>query len=616
MKIVFVGHVDHGKSTLIGRILEQTGSLPEGKLEGLRNACEQQGRKFEYAFVLDALAEEQQQNITIDTTQIQFRTAKRGYTIIDAPGHQEFLKNMITGAASADAAIVVIAADEGAREQSRRHGQLLSLLGISQVLVAVNKMDLVDYSEAAFRAIEREYAGYLQTLAINARGFVPVSATSGANVESGNASLSWFKGPTLLGAIDQFDPPPSLSEQPLRFPVQDVYRLENRRVLVGRVESGTVRVGDDLLFSPHHKTARVAAIERWPATAMESAGAGESVGITLQDQIFIERGHIASHQSDGPVESNRIHARVFWIGHEPLRVGASYGLKLVTQSVDCVVVALGNVTDAGTLGLEPADRSELRVNEVAELTLQTRGPLVLDNHDRIPALGRFVLTAGGSLVGGGIISGALYTAAKAAKSDNIFWSESEVTAERRARRNRHRGAVVWLTGLSGAGKSTIARSLETELFRRAMHTYILDGDNLRHGLNANLGFAPEDRAENIRRVSEVAKLMADAGTVVITSFISPYRADRARARAIALQASAEFIEVFVDAPLAICEQRDPKGLYQKARAGELKGFTGIDAPYEAPEDPEIIVRTDEQSPAESVDAILSELLPRLRLETP
>lgn len=391
--------------------------------------------------------------------------------------------------------------------------------------------------------------------------------------------------------------------------------MENRRIIVGRVESGTVRVGDELLFSPHHKTARVATIERWPAMVAESAAAGESVGITLQDQIFIERGHIASHQSDGPVESNRIHARVFWIGHEPLRVGASYDLKLVTQSVDCEVVALGNVTDAGLLGFASDDRTELRVNEVGEVTLQTRGPVVLDNHDRIPALGRLVLADGGSLVGGGIIFGAVYTAAKAAKSDNIFWSESEVTAERRARRNRHRGAVVWLTGLSGAGKSTIARSLETELFRRAMHTYILDGDNLRHGLNANLGFAPEDRAENIRRVSEVAKLMADAGTVVITSFISPYRADRARARAIALQASAEFIEVFVDAPLAICEQRDPKGLYQKARAGELKGFTGIDAPYEAPEDPEIVVRTDEQSPAESVDTILAELLPRLRLET-
>jgi bifunctional enzyme CysN/CysC len=253
------------------------------------------------------------------------------------------------------------------------------------------------------------------------------------------------------------------------------------------------------------------------------------------------------------------------------------------------------------------------MNEVGEVTLQTRAPLVFDNHERVPSLGRFILADEDHLVGGGIIAGGLYTTSNAVKSDNIFWSESEVTAERRAKRNQHRGAVIWLTGLSGAGKSTIARALEKELFQLSMHTYVLDGDNLRHGLNANLGFAPEDRAENIRRVSEVAKLMADAGTVVITSFISPYRNDRARARAIALQAGAEFVEIFVDAPLAVCEQRDPKGLYQKARAGELKGFTGIDAPYEPPEDPEITVRTDQQSPGESVDAILVELLPRLRL---
>jgi bifunctional enzyme CysN/CysC len=333
----------------------------------------------------------------------------------------------------------------------------------------------------------------------------------------------------------------------------------------------------------------------------------------LRDHIFIERGHIASHETDAPIESNRVHAKIFWIGAEPLQPGARYRLKLVTQNVECHIVAVGNVIDAATLDSTPTQRAELRINEVAEVTLQTRAPLVLDNHDRVPSMGRFVLADGGNLVGGGIISGAVYTSRKEIKSENIFWSESEITAERRAVRNQHRGAVVWLTGLSGAGKSTIARALEKELFRLSMHTYVLDGDNLRHGLNANLGFAPEDRAENIRRVSEVAKLMADAGAVVITSFISPYRADRARARTIALQAGAEFGEIFVDAPLAVCERRDPKGLYQKARAGELKGFTGIDAPYEPPEDPEIVVRTDQQTPAECIAQVLTELLPRLRL---
>ncbi|HYJ06870.1 MAG TPA: adenylyl-sulfate kinase [Chthoniobacterales bacterium] len=616
MKLVFVGHVDHGKSTLIGRILEETGSLPEGKIEALRASSQAQGRPFEYAFVLDALSEEQEQNITIDTTQIQFRTARRNYVIIDAPGHQEFLKNMITGAASADAAVVVIAADEGVREQSRRHGQLLSLLGIQQLIIAVNKMDLVNYAEAPFREIEKNYSAFLHELGLKPDAFIPISSSTGVNVtREGGATVAWFKGRNLLQAIDELPAPASAEKQPLRFPIQDVYRMENRRIFAGRIESGTLRVGDQLLFSPHNKTARVATIERWGGASPESARAGESIGITLHDHIFIERGHVASHENDAPIESNRVHAKVFWIGPEPLRVGARYRLKLVTQDVECHVAAVGKVIDAATLDSAAIDRAELRINEVAEITLQTRAPLVLDNHDRVPSMGRFVLADGGTLVGGGIISGAVYSSRKEIKSENIFWSESEITAERRALRNQHRGAVVWLTGLSGAGKSTIARALENELFRLSMHTYVLDGDNLRHGLNSNLGFAPEDRAENIRRVSEVAKLMADAGTVVITSFISPYRADRTRARAIALQAGAEFVEIFVDAPLAVCEQRDPKGLYQKARAGQLKGFTGIDAPYEPPEDPEIAVRTHEQTAGESVSQILAELLPRLRLQS-
>jgi bifunctional enzyme CysN/CysC len=614
VKIVFVGHVDHGKSTLIGRILEKTGSLAEGKIEALRASCEVQGRPFEYAFLLDALSEEQEQNITIDTTQIRFRTVSRDYVIIDAPGHQEFLKNMITGAASADAAVIVVAVDEGVREQSRQHGQMLGLLGIRRVIVAVNKMDLAGYAETPFRQVEKDYGAFLRTLGIEARSFVPLSARAGVNLAGGDrAPMPWFTGPGLLQAIDELEPAESAVDLPLRFPIQDVYRIENRRVLAGRIESGTVKVGDQLLFSPHHKTARVATIERWPSRLTESACTGDSIGITLQEHIFVERGHVASHEADGPIESNRVRARIFWMGSAPLRVGARYRLKLATQDVECHVVMVGSVMNAATLESAPTERPELRVNEVGEVTLQTRAPLVLDNHDRIPGMGRFVLAENDTLVGGGIVSGGVYPSRGKIKSENIFWSESEITAAGRAIRNDHRGAVVWLTGLSGAGKSTIARAVEKELFRRSMHTYVLDGDNLRHGLNSNLGFSPEDRTENIRRVAEVAKLMADAGTVVITSFISPYRADRARARAIALQAGAEFVEIFVDAPLAICEERDPKGLYQKARAGKLKGFTGIDAPYERPSDPEIVVRTDELTAEESVDRILAELLPRLRL---
>jgi bifunctional enzyme CysN/CysC len=615
LKIVFVGHVDHGKSTLIGRILVETDSLAEGKVESIRQACQDQGSTFEYAFVLDALSEEQEQNITIDTTQIQFQSAHRAYVIIDAPGHQEFLKNMITGAANADAAVVVIAADEGVREQSRRHGQLLDLLGVRQVIVVVNKIDLAAFSEERFREIEKEYAVFLQGLGITPRAFIPISASTGENVTTdGDGAMPWYSGDNLLKALDALDDPASVDDQPLRFPVQDVYRMENRRVVAGRIESGTIRIGEQLVFSPHNKSARVATIERWGKEPAELARAGESIGITLSDHVFIERGHIASHETDAPVESNRVHAKIFWIGREPLRAGAGYRLQLVTQDVECEVVAVGKVIDAGTLDSSGLDGGEVKMNEVAEITLQTRAPLVFDNHHRVPNLGRLVLVEGSTIVGGGIIAGAVYTSRKQIKSENIFWSESEITAERRAARNGHRGAVVWLTGLSAAGKSTIARGLDNELFRRGMNTYVLDGDNLRHGLNSNLGFAPEDRAENIRRVSEVAKLMADAGTVVITSFISPYRLDRRLAREIALQAGAEFVEVFVNAPLAVCEERDPKGLYQKARAGQLKGFTGIDAPYEAPEDPEIVVHTHEQTATESVDLILSELLPRLKLK--
>jgi bifunctional enzyme CysN/CysC len=327
-------------------------------------------------------------------------------------------------------------------------------------------MDLVDYSESRFQEIERTYGEFLQTLGLEAAAFVPISASSGVNVVGkSHSALLWFKGPSLLQAIDQLEAAESDAQQPLRFPIQDVFRMENRRVLAGRIESGTLRVGDQLLFSPHHKTARVATIERWPASAVESAAAGESIGITLRDHIFIERGHIASHEVDAPVESNRVHARVFWIGAEPLRVGARYRLKLVTQEVECHVVALGNVIDAATLDPAAVERGELRLNEVGDVTLQTRAPLVLDNHERVPTMGRFVLVDGDSLAGGGVISGALYTRSKAVKSENIFWSESEITAGRRALRNQHRGAVVWLTGLSGAGKSTIARSLEKELFQ-------------------------------------------------------------------------------------------------------------------------------------------------------
>jgi len=612
LRVVFVGHVDHGKSTLSGRILHDTGSVPDGKVDEIKKACAAERMEFEFAFLLDALLEEQKQNVTIDTTEIPFRTTRREYAIIDAPGHKEFLKNMITGASRADAAILVISADEGVREQSRRHAYLLSMLGIKHVIVVVNKMDLVDYSENRFREIEQEYRKFLRELGLDARTFIPASAKEGENVARSSMKIKWYCAASVLEALDMLDPQQREVDLPLRFCVQDVYRFDRRRIIAGRIETGTLRVGDQLVFSPANKSSVVAAIERWNIQENVPAVAGDSIGITLSEQIFVERGYVASHENETPIEANRFHADLFWIVREPLRVGHLYSLRLATQDVKCEVVSIERVMDSSTLESKGDGREQLERNEIGRLTIQTRGRLVIDNHDRIPNLGRFVIIDDGKICGGGTIFGGVYTDRTVAKSKNIFWTEGKITARARAMRSGHRGAVIWLTGLSGAGKSTIAQALERELFQRAMHTYVLDGDNIRHGLNSNLGFAPDDRVENIRRVSEVAKLMADAGTVVITAFISPYRMDRSRAREIALEGNAGFIEVFVDAPLEVCEARDPKNLYKKARAGQIREFTGIDAPYEAPEDPEIVVRTDQQTVDESVATILEQLLPRLR----
>jgi bifunctional enzyme CysN/CysC len=615
LKIVFVGHVDHGKSTLIGRILHDTGSLPEGKISSIQKACTEEGMEFEYAFLLDALLEEQKQNVTIDTTQIPFRTTRRQYVIIDAPGHKEFLKNMITGASRADAAVLVIAANEGVREQSRRHAYLLSLLGVKQVIVVVNKMDLADFSEERFRSIEDEYRKFLGGLGLSGQVFIPASARQGDNVAKRSTSkMNWYRGPTLLDSLDELEDAVPPVHMPLRFCVQDVYRFDERRIIAGRVETGRLRVGESVVFSPANKSAVVATIEGWNSSPIEEAIAGDSIGITFAEQIFVERGYVASHQAQTPIETNRFHADLFWMAQKPFAAGMACALQLGTQDVKCQLVSIEQIMDSSTLETTSEQRTEIARNEVGRVTIQTRAPLVLDNHDRIPNLGRFVLVRDGVICGGGIVFGGMYTDRIAVKSKNIFWNEGKITTSRRMAHNGHRGAVVWLTGLSGAGKSTIAHALENELFDRGMHTYVLDGDNIRHGLNSNLGFSPEDRVENIRRVGEVARLMADSGAVAITAFISPYRLDRRRAREIALEGKVEFIEVFVDAPLAVCEERDPKNLYRRARAGEIRDFTGVDAPYETPEDAEIVVRTEKQTIEESVATIMERLLPQLRTD--
>src|SRR5205807_1304652 len=348
LRVVFVGHVDHGKSTLIGRILHDTGSLPEGKIEQIKKACAAEGMGFEFAFLLDALLEEQKQNVTIDTTEIPFRTPRRQYAIIDAPGHKEFLKNMITGASRADAAILVISADEGVREQSRRHAYLLSMLGIKHLIVVVNKMDLVDYSEKRFREIEQEYRKFLRELGLEARTFIPASAREGENVAQASAKMKWYGAASVLEALDSLGPQERDVDLPLRFCVQDVYRFDGRRIIAGRIETGTLRAGDQLVFSPANKSSVVATIERWNAPSNGPAVAGDSIGIMLSEQIFVERGYVASHENDTPIETNRFHADLFWIVREPLQVGHPYDLRLATQEVKCEIASIEEVMDSST----------------------------------------------------------------------------------------------------------------------------------------------------------------------------------------------------------------------------------------------------------------------------
>ena len=614
-RVVIVGHVDHGKSTLVGRLLYETGSLPEGRYEQIQAICRRRNMPFEWAFLMDALQAERDQNITIDVSQIWFHSDLRNYVIIDAPGHKEFLKNMVTGAATADAALLLIAANEGVQEQSRRHAYLLSLLGVGRVLVLVNKMDLVNYSSSVFAEIEAEYRAFLKHLRIEPIRFIPISARDGVNlVEAQSKNLEWYDGPALLDALDQLEAPKSASDGPLRFAVQDVYRFDERRIIAGRVESGSLRVGEQVLFAPANKESTVASIEAWQAPARSVARSGQSVGITLKEQIFVERGQIAATANAMPIETNRFRARLFWMGDRPLTLGRRYKLKLLTQEVECQVASIDRVIDASSLETTSSIRRSVGRNEVAEITIQTRGPVVLDNYDVLPISGRFVLVDENDVAGGGIVFGGQYLDRVPSRSSNISWAEGHLSLRERIERNGHRGLVVWFTGLSGAGKSTLAYALERELFDRQIHVCVMDGDNLRHGLNANLSFSPEDRVENIRRAAEVAKLMAMTGLVVITSFISPYRADRRKARQIVSSGGIEFVEIHISAPIEVCESRDPKALYQKARAGLIRGFTGIDAPYESPEDPELVLKTGQESIQTSLNQLLAFVIPLLRLD--
>jgi bifunctional enzyme CysN/CysC len=403
LRIVIVGHVDHGKSTLVGRLIHETGSLPEGKLEAIKAISERRGMPFEWAFLMDAIQAERDQGITIDTTQIWFKTAKRPYVIIDAPGHKEFLKNMVTGAASSEAALLLIDAAEGVQEQSRRHGYLLSLLGVKQVAVLVNKMDLVGYSADRFGQVAEDYRGYLAGLGVQPSCIIPVSAREGDNMVAHSTRMPWYQGPTVLQALDGFEYKELPTERPLRMPVQDVYKFDQRRIIAGRIESGRLEVGDEVIFSPSNKTAKIKTVEAWHVPELpEAASAGQSVGVTLTEQIFVERGEVMSHLEAAPVESNVFRARLFWLGHNPLRVGSTYTLKFGTLEAPVAVVAIDRVVDTTDLSTRAADKIER--NGAGEVVLRTKRMLALDEHHQNPITGRFVLVENYLPVGGGIVS--------------------------------------------------------------------------------------------------------------------------------------------------------------------------------------------------------------------
>ena len=590
LRLVVVGHVDHGKSTLIGRLFYDTGSLPEGKYEQLVAIARRRGVPFEFANLMDALQAERDQNITIDTTQIWFRTAKREYVIIDAPGHKEFVKNMVTGAARADAALIIIDASEGVQEQTRRHGYLLRLIGVRQVVVVVNKMDLVDYSQNVFDTVTSEYRDFLSGIGVNAQIFIPVSARQGDNIATRGENLKWFNGPAVLEALDSIPDAAAITNQPLRFPIQDVYRFDHRRILAGRIEAGTLRTGDQLLFLPSGRTSVVRSIESWNSPQVESLSAGDPAGVTLSDQLFVERGSVAVHADDAPSLATEFTARIFWLGRTPLAAGKRYKLKLVTQEVECEIKTLEEVVDASTVQTI-AGADSVRTNDAAKVVIHTRRPVAIDRFEKVPTLGRLVLVDGFDVAGGGIVVDVpeRFAAANVVAEAGVNADVSQVARGERHLRHGHRGAVVWLTGVPGSGKTTVAKALERQLFERHIQVFVLDGDNIRPGLSSDLGVSGSDREENMRRVAEVAKLFAEAGAVCIVSFTSPTRAERERARRV--------MEI-EDGPIPFMETY-------------LRTANDSSSQYEPPEHPEVTL-ADNVSLDERVDRVMELLMRQIR----
>jgi bifunctional enzyme CysN/CysC len=602
LRFITCGSVDDGKSTLIGRLLYESKMIFEDQLTALEADSKKvgtRGGELDFALLVDGLAAEREQGITIDVAYRFFSTDKRKFIVADTPGHEQYTRNMVTGASTADLAVILIDARRGVLTQTRRHSYIVSLLGIRKIVLAINKMDLVEYGQARFEEIEREYRAFAQQIGLTDITAIPLSAVYGDNIIEHGTNLPWYSGPTLMGHLENVPLEDASRTLPFRMPVQWVNRPNlDFRGFAGHIASGTVRTGERLKVLPSGRESRVARIVTADGD-LPSAIAGQCVTITLTDEVDVSRGDVLVDVSAPPQAADQFEATLIGLTDTAIFPGRSYLMKLATKVVTATVNPLKHKVNVNTLEHLAAERLEL--NDIGVVELELDQPVVFEDYAQSRELGGFILID--RITNNTVAAGMLHFALR--RSQNVHWQFLDVNKDSRAQLNRQRPCVIWLTGYSGAGKSTIANLVEKKLFSLGRRTYLLDGDNVRHGLNRDLGFTEQDRVENIRRVAEVAKLMVDAGLIVLVSFISPFRAERNAARA--LLEEGEFFEVFVDTSLAAAEARDVKGLYKKARAGALKNFTGIDSPYEPPEAAEIRIDTAKLSPVQGADLIIETL---------
>ena len=605
LRFITCGSVDDGKSTLIGRLLYDSKMIFEDQLAALENDSRRvgtQGQDIDFALLVDGLAAEREQGITIDVAYRFFATEKRKFIVADCPGHEQYTRNMVTGASTADCAVILIDARKGVLVQTRRHSFLCHQLGIRNLVLAVNKMDLIDYDETKFNAIVSDYAKFAESIGIESFTAVPISGLAGDNITSRSDNTDWYGGPVLIDLLETMQISNTASQKkPFRMPVQWVNRPNlDFRGFSGLIASGTVKPGDELRSLPSGKTSTVKSVVTMDGE-LDEAVAGQSITITLEEEIDCSRGDVLATADDPPQVADQFETTIVWMDDEPLVVGRGYWLKLGTQMVSVTIAEPKYEIDVNTM--EHLASQTLNLNQIGVCEITTDRRIVFDPYTENRALGGFILIdkITNHTVGAGMLHFSLR------RSQNVHWQPTDITRDHHASMKNQTPRVLWFTGLSGSGKSTIANEVEKKLALMNRHTFLLDGDNVRHGLNKDLGFTESDRIENIRRIGEVAKLMTDAGLIVLTAFISPFRADRQLVRD--MIDGGEFIEIHVDTPLEVAEARDVKGLYKKAREGKLKNFTGIDSPYEPPESPEIRVNTVEMTPEEAADHIIAKILP-------